>query len=50
LQGDAGKAEKILNWKPKVTFQELVRMMVDVDMASAEKSKLIKDHQKGKNE
>jgi GDPmannose 4,6-dehydratase len=50
LQGDAGKAEKILNWKPKVTFQELVRMMVDTDMQSAEKSKLIKDHQKGKNE
>jgi GDPmannose 4,6-dehydratase len=50
LQGDAGKAEKILNWKPKTTFQELVRMMVDADMSSAEKSKLIKDHQKGKNE
>jgi GDPmannose 4,6-dehydratase len=50
LQGDASKAQKVLNWKPKVSFSELVRMMVDADMRSAENSKLIKNHQKAKNE
>ena len=32
LIGDAGKAKRILNWEPKVTFKELVRLMVDADM------------------
>jgi len=50
LQGDASKAKRILNWKPKVSFKDLIRMMVDADMQSAEKSKIIKDHQKVKNE
>jgi GDPmannose 4,6-dehydratase len=31
LQGDASKAERILGWKPKTTFKELVRLMVDAD-------------------
>lgn len=31
LCADARKAEKILGWKPKVTFKELVRIMVDAD-------------------
>lgn len=34
LLGDASKAKKILGWEPKVRFQELVRLMVDADMAS----------------
>jgi len=46
LQGDASKAKNVLNWEPKVTFQELARMMTDADMRSAENSKIIKDHQK----
>jgi GDPmannose 4,6-dehydratase len=33
LVGDASKARKILGWEPKVRFQELVRIMVDADMA-----------------
>src|SRR5262245_17801512 len=33
LIGDASKARKILNWEPKVRFAELVRIMVDADMA-----------------
>jgi GDPmannose 4,6-dehydratase len=37
LLGDATKARKKLNWKPKVGFEELVRMMVDADMALVEK-------------
>jgi GDPmannose 4,6-dehydratase len=33
LIGDASKAKKALGWEPKVRFQELVRIMVDADMA-----------------
>ena len=32
LVADASKAEAKLGWKPKVGFQELVRMMVDADL------------------
>ena len=32
LLGDAAKAKRELNWKSKVTFKELVRIMVDADM------------------
>jgi len=33
LLGDATKARQTLGWQPKVTFPELVRMMVDHDLA-----------------
>jgi GDPmannose 4,6-dehydratase len=33
LVGDASKARKTLGWEPKVRFHELVRIMVDADMA-----------------
>ncbi|MFI4877152.1 MAG: GDP-mannose 4,6-dehydratase [Blastopirellula sp. JB062] len=32
LCGDASKAKQELGWKPKVSFQELVYMMVDADL------------------
>ncbi len=32
LQGDSTKAKKILNWKPKISFRQLVKMMVDEDI------------------
>ena len=32
--GDAGKALRVLNWRPRTSFRELVRMMVDADLAS----------------
>jgi GDPmannose 4,6-dehydratase len=32
LVGDPAKAAKVLGWKPKVTFHELVAMMVDADL------------------
>ena len=32
LRGDASKAEKILKWKPQVSFSDLVKIMVDADM------------------
>jgi GDPmannose 4,6-dehydratase len=35
LLADASKAKKKLNWKPKITFKELVRIMVDADMETA---------------
>jgi len=32
LCGDASKARKVLGWKPKVTFKELVRIMGEADL------------------
>ena len=40
LLGDAGKASSELGWAPKVGFDELVRIMVDAEMAA-----LTKQHQ-----
>lgn len=34
LLGDASKAHRELGWKPKTSLEELVRMMVDVDVAA----------------
>ena len=33
LCGDFSKAKKILGWKPKMSFNEMVKMMVDADLA-----------------
>lgn len=38
LVGDAAKARRKLNWKPKVKFKELVKMMVDSDIEAIKKS------------
>jgi len=32
LRGDASKAMKVLGWKPKATFDELVREMLEHDL------------------
>lgn len=32
LEADAGKAERILNWKPRVKYHDLVRIMMDADL------------------
>jgi GDPmannose 4,6-dehydratase len=32
LLGDSSKARRVLGWKPKVSFRELVRLMVDHDL------------------
>jgi GDPmannose 4,6-dehydratase len=37
LQGDASKANRVLGWSPRVGFDELVDMMVDVDLGVAER-------------
>ena len=34
LIGDPSKAREGLGWKPRVTFKELVRMMVEADLAA----------------
>ena len=43
LQGDAAKAEKILKWTPTVTFDELVKIMVESDLELAKKEKMFLD-------
>ena len=35
LCGDAGKARRLLNWEPKVTFRDLARLMTDHDLELA---------------
>lgn len=42
LLGDATKAKTILGWKPKVKFEQLVQMMVDNDLALADREKRLK--------
>ena len=41
LLGDPSKANKILNWNPKVSFNDLVKMMVDHDIELAKKEKVL---------
>jgi GDPmannose 4,6-dehydratase len=41
LQGDASKAQRVLGWRPAVTFHELVKLMVDADV------KLLEDQLSG---
>ncbi len=43
LLGDAGKARAQLGWEPRTTFAELVREMVDADLAAARKYALVKN-------
>ena len=33
LVGDASKAKRVLGWEPKVTFKELVHLMIEADLA-----------------
>jgi len=46
LLGDPGKAGKVLGWQPKVTFEQLARMMTDADMKLAEQEQTLRDHDK----
>ena len=40
LIGDASKAKKVLNWEPSVSFEELVKIMVEADLRIEEKTSL----------
>ncbi len=44
LLGDASKARNQLGWQPRTTFAELVREMVDSDLAAAERDALVRRH------
>src|SRR5438270_13420798 len=35
LQGDASKARQVLRWQPEISFEELVRSMVEHDLELA---------------
>ena len=37
LQGDSSKAQKILGWKPKTTFRDLAKLMVEADLENAQR-------------
>jgi GDPmannose 4,6-dehydratase len=43
LLGEASRANKILNWQPKVTFDKLIDMMIAADMQLAQKEKTLVD-------
>jgi len=43
LMGCSEKAERELGWKPKVTFKNLVRMMMDADLAIARKEMAVRN-------
>jgi GDPmannose 4,6-dehydratase len=38
LLGDASRAHEVLGWKPEISFGDLVRMMVDADLAALKAS------------
>jgi GDPmannose 4,6-dehydratase len=44
LLGDPSYAHERLGWKPTVTFEELVKEMVEVDLLAAERDQLVKKH------
>jgi len=43
LRGNAGKAEEKLGWRPRIGFQDLVRMMVEHDLELARQEKALLD-------
>ncbi len=43
LLGDASKAKKKLGWTPRVSFDQLIDMMIAADMELAEKEKTLRD-------
>jgi GDPmannose 4,6-dehydratase len=45
LRGDATKAREVLGWEPRVSFSELVNMMVEHDIELAQRERTV--HQAG---
>ena len=43
LHGDASRARERLGWKPEVSFDQLVDMMVDADLKLAAREKMLRD-------
>lgn len=48
LLGDCGKAERDLNWKPKVGFKQLVRIMVEADLEVAKREAYMNNYRAAK--
>jgi len=46
LLGDASKARRVLNWKPRVTFKALAKMMTEADWNLARRERLLADQDK----
>ena len=44
LLGDPSNAEMKLGWKPKISFEDLVSEMVQLDLKLAERDELVKSH------
>jgi len=44
LLGDSSKAQKLLNWHPRVNFEQLAAMMIDADRKLAKQEKLLVDN------
>jgi GDPmannose 4,6-dehydratase len=44
LLGDPTKAKENLKWEPRITFQELVKEMVEEDLKEAKREALCKEH------
>ena len=49
LLGESSKARKKLGWKPKISFEELVRMMVDADLEKVKNNIYLSNIQVQKN-
>jgi len=48
LIGDASKAKKKLGWEPKITFEDLTKLMVDADIAALKRQQagdVVKRHE-----
>ena len=43
LLGDYSKAKKLLNWSPKVSFSDLVKIMIEEDLKLAKQEKVLLD-------
>ena len=43
LRGDASKAARLLGWKPRVKFHELIAMMIDSDLKLAAQERTLTD-------
>ena len=41
LIGDASKAKQTLGWEPKVSFEELVTMMVEADLRAERQTRCV---------
>ena len=44
LLGDASKAKRELGWTPRITFDEMVREMVESDLKAAKRDALVRRH------